>query len=293
MKQAMAVVGGALLLVMACVVSGSARAQTVDEIIALAQKGVAEEVMMAAVENTKTGFQLSAADVVKLKDNKVPDKVITAMLRHRPGAPAPAAVPAVPAAPVIAAANGILNIENLDDRTWSYSYEPESKTIWISSRAADGRGNVDPHGGLSIRMPAGTYKVRYNGRDSGPSVTVFSGDKSLIMISRVSTAELEALYATVFERGDKKASDRIATLRDSESNKGSYNGGATQERIVAVPATTTYVYRSSPVPVYDLGYPSYYGYWPYYSGPRYHYPSFGFGYSRFGHRSGFGVRLGF
>jgi hypothetical protein len=252
------------------------------------------------VENSKVAFQLSAADIVKCKDNKVPDKVITAMLRHHPAVTAAAAVPAAPAAPiapVIAAADGILNIENLDDKVWSYSYEPESKTIWISYRASDGRGNLDAHGGLSIRMPAGTYKVRYNGRDSGPFVTVFSGEKSLVMISRVDTPELEALYATVFERGDKKATDRIATLRAAPSagNKGSYNSDATRERIVEVP-TTNYVYQSYPVPVYSsYGYPYYYGYWgPYYYGPRYYSPSYlNFGFSRFGHRSGWGVRVGF
>ena len=155
MKQTLAVLGGALLFVLAV----RAHAETVDDIIALAQKGVGEEVMAATVENSKTGFQLSAADIIKCKDSKVPDKVITAMIRHHPAAPAAAAVaPAVPApaAPVIAAADGILNIENLDDKVWSYSYDPDSKTIWISSRASDGRGNLDAHGGLSIRMPAGS-----------------------------------------------------------------------------------------------------------------------------------------
>ena len=304
MRRTLVVLAGALLML-----AVSVRAQTTDDIIALAQKGVGEEVMVAAVENAKSAFQLSAADILKLKDGKVPDKVIMAMLRYKPAAPVPPpanvapAVPAPPAKPpappvVIGAADGILNLENLDDRVWSYRYDPDSKTIWIATAAADGRGNLDAHGGLSIRMAAGSYKVRYNGQDAGPLVNVFNGEKSLVMISRVDTNELEALYATVFEKGERKATGKLVTLRDNAAPAGDRKGAdnapperiVERERVVEVPSTTV-IYRD-PYPTTYIGYtyPYYsyggprYGYSGYYY-PRYYYPSsfIGFGYSNFGH----------
>ncbi|MGD0092749.1 MAG: hypothetical protein ABSE73_22790, partial [Planctomycetota bacterium] len=68
------------------VLAGRAFAQTTADIVLLAQKGVGEEVMVAFVEASSSSIQLSADDIVKLKDAKVPDKVIVALLRHRPAA---------------------------------------------------------------------------------------------------------------------------------------------------------------------------------------------------------------
>ena len=300
MKQTLTTLAGLLLLM----VAANVRAETLDDIITLAQKGVGEDVMLATVENSQSDFQLSVADIVKLKDGKVPDKVIAAMLRHHPQAPAPAPVAIrarqaetpVEAARPAAGATGTLNFENVDEKVWSYSYEPASKTIWITSQAADGRGNLDPHGGLSVKMAAGAYKVRYNGQDRGAGVTVFSGEKSLLMLSRVETAEREALYVTVFERGERKATAKLATLRDDKqaATQTSPEKVVERERIVEVPSTTT-VIQPAPVYTYDVGTPYYYNsYYPYYYGPRYYYPSnFGFGYSNFHHRGGWGVRFGF
>jgi hypothetical protein len=302
--------GSALLLALAV----SARAESVDDIVTLAQKGVGEDVILATVDNAKGTFQLSAADIIKLKDSKVPEKVITAMLRHKSAAaPAPAVVapapaiaapaPAVaaPAAPVtIAAAEGILNIENLDDRVWSYKYDPDSRTIWFTGPAADGRGNLESHGGLSVRMPPGTYKVRYSNQENGPVITVFAGDKSLIMLSRVDTNELEALYATVFERGERKATGKLVALR-GEKKSVENTIAPVQERVVerVVETPPTVIYRETPAPVYSYpAYPYSYGYYSYpysYGYPRCYGPSssFRFGYSNHGHHSGIGVGFGF
>jgi len=75
-----------LAALLALVLTGSAFAQTADEVILLAQKGVGEDVLMAFVEASRVPFALSVADIVKLKDANVPDKVVVAMLRRHPAA---------------------------------------------------------------------------------------------------------------------------------------------------------------------------------------------------------------
>ncbi|MGD0092250.1 MAG: hypothetical protein ABSE73_20230 [Planctomycetota bacterium] len=64
--------------------ASTAFAQTAAEVAVLAQKGVGEDVLLAFVEASDSSIQLSADDIVKLKDAKVSDKVIVAMLRHHP-----------------------------------------------------------------------------------------------------------------------------------------------------------------------------------------------------------------
>jgi len=79
--------------------TGSAFAQTADEVILLAQKGVGDDVLMAFVEASKTPIVLSVADLTKLKDAKVPDKVVVAMLQRHPPASAAQQPPVSQAAP--------------------------------------------------------------------------------------------------------------------------------------------------------------------------------------------------
>ena len=309
-----------LLSVLLLSAAGIARADGVDDVIALAQKGVGEDVMIASIEQSRSGYSLSATEIIKLKDAKVPDKVITAMLRHKPAGaaavqPAPLAV-APAAAPgqekvVVAPAGGfgLLNIENLDDKAWSYSFEPGAKTLWISSASADGKGNVGAHAGLSLRMPTGALKIRYNGLDIGPEVNIFADDKSLIMISRVNTAELEALYATVFERSERKSSDRLVTLRENSAPRAKRSDA--EEAVPEVRVVDRVEYVTPPSSVVSYTTPVYYGdYYPYYGAgyyPGYIYPhyyggygpryyggsSVNFGYSHVGHGSNFGIGVGF
>jgi len=308
---------------------GTVRAETTDDIVSMANKGVGEEIILATVGRSRTSFNLSAQDIVKLKEQKVPDKVVMAMLRHKGAAPAAVAAEQAPevrvapkAAPVqTAGATGILNIENLDDRTWSYRFDPATRTIWISPASADGQGNVEPKGGLNLRMPAGSFDVVYNGQTAGQPVTVFGDDASLITLSRVQTKDLEALYVTVFERGERKASGKLATLRsgggverrrvEAGNDEPIRERIVERERVVEVPSTT-YVYRDAPTVIYSgsyypsYDYPRYYssGYYAprYYSGGYYgghshhgHYrggSSANFGYSHVGRSSSFGIGIG-
>ena len=76
-----------VLVLLAVTFAGSAFAQTIaDDLLKLAQKNVGEEVMLAFVEASNSAIELSAADIITLKEAKVPDKVIVAMLRHHPAA---------------------------------------------------------------------------------------------------------------------------------------------------------------------------------------------------------------
>jgi len=76
-----------ILALFAVTLTGSAFAQTLaDDVINLSKKNVGEEVMIAFVEASHSAVRLSAADITTLKDANVPDKVITALLRHRSAA---------------------------------------------------------------------------------------------------------------------------------------------------------------------------------------------------------------
>jgi len=252
-----------LMLALLCVAAISVRASdaTVDDIVTLAQKNLGEDVLLATIEATSRPFNLKADDIVRLKDSKVSDRVIAAMIRHRQGV---AFVPAGAAAagePIVREAHGnanpngpvfgVLNIENLDERTWSYRFEPESQTIWISTTANDGRGNLQAHGGVSIRLPVGAYNVRYNAQERGQNFLVNEGDKSLLMLSRVETMEIEALYISVFERGERKASGRLVTLRENPAPR--EDNVIRKSSAVNDPGfqPTNVVYRESPQVVYS------------------------------------------
>jgi len=317
--------------------ASSAFAASADEIVALAQKGVGEDVLLATVESSKTSYSLSAADILRLKDAKVPDKVVTAMLKHKGtgiaearSAPAPIREERVEAAPARApvAADGTLNIENVDDKAWAYTYEPGVKTLWITASNGD-RGKLEAHGGLTLRMAAGTYKVRYNGEDRGQSVTVHAGEKSLLLLSRVETKEIEALYVSVFEKGERKSGGRLVVLRDIPAAREPARREerveradadeeiepveprvreriVERERVIEVPSTTV-IYRD-PYPVYSSSvyYSSGSHYYGGYSGPRYYsgycaprycspyYSGYSsYGHSHYGRRSGVSVGIGF
>ncbi|HYG76898.1 MAG TPA: hypothetical protein VEK08_17975, partial [Planctomycetota bacterium] len=60
-----------------------ALAQDTEEIISLSNSGVSTDVMIAFVENSESSFQLTAEDIRRLREAKVPDAVIVKMLRHR------------------------------------------------------------------------------------------------------------------------------------------------------------------------------------------------------------------
>ncbi len=302
----------ALTLFVGALAPFAAHAESVDDIVTLSQKNVGEEIILATVSNSKTEFNLTAPDIIKLKNANVPNSVITAMLKHHAApasapvavapaappvqaAPSPAAPPeVVPAAP-IEAGEGSLDLENLDNRAWSYRYEPDLNTIWIVP--AERGGRIAPNANLRLSMKTGVYQIRYSGQDRGATVTVYNHRKSQVLISRVDTAQLEALYVSVFENGEKKQGGRLAVFRD---------GPAPAQAQVTVPSTeyvtpaeppvvysvpqSTVIYRDpvyvSPPIIYA---PSYYRTYPYYYYPR---SSVNFGYYHGGH-SRVGVGLGF
>jgi hypothetical protein len=303
------------VLMLSVIAASALRAQTVDDIIALSQKNTAEDVMLATVEKSNTDFNLSVAEILKLKEANVPNSVISAMLKHHgapaaaapapapapaPAAPAPQPAPApipapAPAAPreVVPAGEGQLGLENLDSKKWAYRYEPDIKTIWIVRPTPDDRGLLAASGGTTLRMKSGTYKIRYSGQDRGPSVTVFPNEKSTVMISRVDTPELEALYASIFEHNEKKPGGRLVILRENAPAAGAdpHRGGEAapppDQRVVEREIVESPVYVAPPPPVIYA--PAYYRY----PGPYYYpYNSVRFGYYHGGHTR-WGVGLGF
>ncbi|HLX64055.1 MAG TPA: hypothetical protein VKX17_22475 [Planctomycetota bacterium] len=279
----------------------AAHAATVDDVLEMTKKGDPEDKIVAAVEATPGEINVGVSDVLRLRDAKVSDKVIVALLKHTPGGDAKATagtikpatppitekkiaeqpVPVQPAAPVKpnvavppvqnppVAGDGRLGIDNLDDRAWAYMYEPAVQTIWISPSTG---GAVGAHASITLAMKAGSYKIRFlNSQDDGVPITVYAGEKSAFNLTRVAGEGGVALNATIFEHGERKTSGRIAAL-----DKLAVPDAAQQPQVVEGPP----VYYSDP-PVYYYGSdggPYYYygrGYYPYY-GSRY---NFNFGFS--------------
>lgn len=279
----------------------SANAETVEEILSLAKKGVGEEVQLAAVERSKSGFSLTTDQIIQLKKSGVSEKVIAAMLRKKAeSAPAQGVNKVDEAAPAVG--DGILNIENTDEKPWGYRFDTEARILWITESTAARSHVLNPHGGLSLKAPAGEYQVRYAGEGESRKFTIKASKKQLIMLSRVETTEFEGLYVSMFMDGERKNGGRLATLRHTKKGgqpKASYRyveperKTVTRERViererVVVRPSTTVIYRT----------PAVYSY-PYY---RYHYshpcgvyyPShFGVGYHHWGRRSGWSVGVGF
>ncbi|MBI3830851.1 MAG: hypothetical protein HY291_15130 [Planctomycetes bacterium] len=316
------IVAGLLLAVFA---QTSARAETTEDIIRLSQKGLGEDVLLATVDRSEKGFNLSADDIIKLKQANVSEKVIAAMLRKKAAPAAQAVAPAKPAEQgdvriEKTGDNGTLNLENVDDRSWTYRFDMATRILWISPAGEEAQKALTPHGGVSLSVPKGAYEVRYAGETSGQAFNVPAGEKALLLFSRVETDEFEGLYVSVFEKGERHGGGRLAVLRQTKKASQpqatyqkvpapaqqqdptyQYDPPKTQVVERVVEPSTTVIYRD-PAPVYVYpSYPYYYGY-PYrygygygYGYPRYYTPynSATFRYSNFGHHSGISVGLGF
>ena len=54
----------------------------VDEILNMVQAGVSTEIIKAYIENSPIAYNLSATDVIALKEHKVPDELTTALMKR-------------------------------------------------------------------------------------------------------------------------------------------------------------------------------------------------------------------
>jgi len=54
----------------------------VDEILNMVQAGVSAEVIKAYIENSPVAYNLSATDIIALKEHSVPDELTTALMRR-------------------------------------------------------------------------------------------------------------------------------------------------------------------------------------------------------------------
>ncbi len=290
------------ILVACCVfaLAGFAvQAASVDDVIAMAQKGEPADKQIAAVENTPGEINVGASDVLRLREAKVPEKVILAMLRHvpkdgkavavapavipktpavpvAPPAPAVAAIPVVPAAPAVVRnpnQDGSLTIENLDDRAWSYMYEPAIQTIWI---AFPGQGSVvQAHSSTTVVMHAGNYKVRFSGTlTEGFPLTVNGGERSAINVSRTAAEGVDTVNVSIFEHGERRVSGQLAALKDAPRETAVVERTYVEGPPVYYQNSGSYYYG----PRYYYG-PGYYG-GPYYGGTQF---NLGFNFGGGGH----------
>ena len=299
------------ILVACCVfaLAGFAvQAASIDDVIAMAQKGEPEAKQIAAVENTPGEINVGASDVLRLREAKVPEKVILAMLRHvakdgktvgaapaiipekpvvsrapappvvpvAPPVPAVAAIPIAPAAPAVVRnpnQDGSLTIENLDDRAWSYMYEPAIQTIWI---AFPGQGSVvHAHSSTTVVMHAGNYHVRFSGTQTeGFPLTVNGGERSAINVSRTAAEGVDTVNVSIFEHGERRASGQLAALKDAPRETAVVERTYVEGPPVYYQNSGSYYYG----PRYYYG-PGYYGS-PYYGGAQF---NLGFNFGGGGH----------
>ena len=301
---------------------GAAERVSVDDVINMAKQNVGEEVLLAAVERSQSAYDLNTDQILKLKEAGVPEKVIAAMLRKKGTAMPPPIEPAAPPA-LPGAAQGTLNVENVDELPWAYRFDSASKILWISKPDANSQKLLAGHGGVSLSAPAGSYEVRYVGEDQSNAFTVVSGQTSLLLISRVDTQEFEGLYVSVFEQGERKGGGKLAVLRQTPRTPQARAIGQPQATYQYIPAKvtpaqqqtqvqpqpqtqtetrivervvepqTTVIYRPAPVYYSD---PWYYHRRPYYR--SYYHPwnrvhfRYGSG-CRSHHRSGWSIGFGF
>jgi len=301
-------------LLLALLIHVGVRAETTEDIVQLSQKGLGEDVLVAAIERSDKGFKLNADDIIRLKQANVPEKVIAIMLRKKPAADGEGVVVIAPQEGAVAVPNGTLNLENVDDKPWSYRLDAGARVLWISPAGEDNQKALAPHGGVSLSAPKGSYVVRYAGDEGSQSFNVTAGDKALLLFSRVETDEFEGLYVSVFEKGERRGGGRLTILRQTKKSAAyqaparareettyRYEQPRTQvtERVVerVVEPSTTVIYRDA-TPTYV--YPNYYDWYrPYYS--SYYYPHHHHSYSHgtvhyrngCNSRSGISIGLGF
>ena len=82
----------ALLLVL---LSGTASALTVQEVVALSKAGVSDEVLLSLIDRDKTIFAIDNDQLIALTRDRISEKLVLAMLRsgrQEPPPPAPAAI---------------------------------------------------------------------------------------------------------------------------------------------------------------------------------------------------------
>ncbi len=93
------------LLTLLALVPTPASAVSVQEVVALSNSGVSDEVILALIERDKTIFTIDADEIVALKRQGVSQPVVLAMLRSgrsQPAVPTPVDAAAMPAVAVVA-----------------------------------------------------------------------------------------------------------------------------------------------------------------------------------------------
>ena len=187
----------------------------VEDVIKLSKEGVAEDTILAFVETCKGGFDLNADRILELKRQKVSERVIAAMLRKR-GADTLSSQgkPTVDkqARPETAENAVQVGVENTDSKALYVEADEASRVLSVCSSASDGATAVKAGSTANFRIRPGKWEIRWKGEAGGVPLEI-GGGGTLIILSRVSTEELEAVYASVFEGSEKKGGGRLVTLR--------------------------------------------------------------------------------
>ena len=127
---------------------------SIEDVKALAKAGISEDVIINQIQNSRTIYHLSAADIIDLRDAGVTDKVVNYMINtpSTAGAAAPASTVVVQQAPppppvetVVVAAPGPDYVWIGGEYEWSgiswvwigghWGYPPHPHAVWIGGRA--------------------------------------------------------------------------------------------------------------------------------------------------------------
>jgi hypothetical protein len=148
-----------LIVALFVVVAGAAAGASVEDVIALSQHKVGEDILIAFVESSGSTFILSSSDILRLREAKVSDKVVVAML----GRPAPVQIIAQPEAQRVAVSEPAVVYEQpriVEPVVYSYSYPyPYYGYPYYHSYPYYYHGGYPYHGGFGLGYTGHHFSV--------------------------------------------------------------------------------------------------------------------------------------
>lgn len=155
---------------------------TVEDVGKLAQAGVSDDVIIARIEQQKTTFELTAAQVAFLKQQKVSDRVLAALV----GKSAPA-----PAVPVQGAGN--LAVKNSSHRALKVSVNERDRIVSFSRT----EGTEAAQGGeLAFQVAAGEYRIAIEGSPTRHTVTL----PATLLVRGAETSYIDVTTLTIQDK---------------------------------------------------------------------------------------------
>ncbi len=132
---------------------------TVDDVARLAQAGVSDDVIVAKIAQERASFTLSAAQIAALKEQKVSDRVIAALVGKSVAAPTPAPV----------AGEGNLVVKNASHKGVKVTVNERDRVVSFST--TDGT-EAAKGATVEFKVAAGDYRIAIEGSPTRHTATL-------------------------------------------------------------------------------------------------------------------------